>query len=58
MHLFKPEVGLMGTSGIVGPCILQAAGAGYTFKLLGSDRVGRGLSSAMARRTTAHSTRG
>ncbi|HEY3341923.1 MAG TPA: thiamine pyrophosphate-dependent dehydrogenase E1 component subunit alpha, partial [Anaerolineae bacterium] len=40
MHLFKPEVGLMGTSGIVGPCILQAAGAGYTFKLLGSDRVG------------------
>ena len=40
MHLFKPEVGLMGTSGIVGPCILQAAGAGYTFKLLGADRVG------------------
>jgi 2-oxoisovalerate dehydrogenase E1 component len=28
MHLFAPEVGLMGTSGIVGPCILQAAGAG------------------------------
>jgi 2-oxoisovalerate dehydrogenase E1 component len=40
MHLFAPEVGLMGTSGIVGPCILQAAGAGYTFKLLKSDRVG------------------
>jgi 2-oxoisovalerate dehydrogenase E1 component len=40
MHLFAPEVGLMGTSGIVGPCILQAAGAGYTFKLLRSDRVG------------------
>lgn len=40
MHLFSPEVGLMGTSGIVGPCILQAAGAGYTFKLLKSDRVG------------------
>src|SRR5205823_10610404 len=40
MHLFAPEVGLMGTSGIVGPCILQAAGAGYTFKLLNSDRVG------------------
>jgi 2-oxoisovalerate dehydrogenase E1 component len=39
MHLFAPEVGLMGTSGIVGPCILQAAGAGYTFKLLKSDRV-------------------
>jgi 2-oxoisovalerate dehydrogenase E1 component len=40
MHLFAPEVGLMGTSGIVGPCILQAAGAGYTFKLLGTERVG------------------
>jgi len=39
MHLFKPEVGLMGTSGIVGPCILQAAGAGYTFKLLGKPNV-------------------
>src|SRR5215213_4426189 len=32
MHLFAPEVGLLGTSGIVGPCILQAVGAGYTFK--------------------------
>src|SRR5271168_1470865 len=40
MHLFAPEVGLMGTSGIVGPCILQAAGAGYTFQLLRSDRLG------------------
>ena len=39
MHLFAPEVGLMGTSGIVGPCILQAAGAGYTFKLLKTERV-------------------
>ena len=39
MHLFAPEVGLMGTSGIVGPCILQAAGAGYAFKVLGNDRV-------------------
>lgn len=39
MHLFAPEIGLMGTSGIVGPCILQAAGAGYSFKLLKSDRV-------------------
>src|SRR4051812_45034699 len=39
MHLFAPEVGLMGTSGIVGPCILQAAGAGYSFKLLKTDRV-------------------
>ena len=40
MHLFAPEIGLMGTSGIVGPCILQAAGAGYSFKLMKSDRVG------------------
>jgi 2-oxoisovalerate dehydrogenase E1 component len=39
MHLFAPEVGLMGTSGIVGPSILQATGAGYTFKLLNTDRV-------------------
>src|ERR1043166_9415790 len=40
MHLFAPEVGLMGTSGIVGPCILQAAGAGYSFQLLKNGRVG------------------
>src|SRR5579884_1407530 len=39
MHLFAPEIGLMGTSGIVGPCILQAAGAGYSFQLLRTDRV-------------------
>ncbi|HUR46193.1 MAG TPA: dehydrogenase E1 component subunit alpha/beta [Candidatus Saccharimonadales bacterium] len=39
MHLFAPEIGMMGTSGIVGPCILQAAGAGYTFKLLKTNRV-------------------
>jgi len=39
MHLFAPEIGMMGTSGIVGPCILQAAGAGYGFKLMKSDRV-------------------
>src|SRR5690349_3425888 len=39
MHLFAPEIGLMGTSGIVGPCILQAEGAGYSFKILKSDRV-------------------
>lgn len=30
MHLFAPEIGLMGTSGIVGPCILQACGGGYS----------------------------
>jgi 2-oxoisovalerate dehydrogenase E1 component len=40
MHLFSPEVGMMGTSGIVGPCILQAAGAGYSFKLLKNKNVG------------------
>jgi 2-oxoisovalerate dehydrogenase E1 component len=40
MHLFAPEVGLMGTSGIVGASILQAAGAGYSCKLLRNDGVG------------------
>jgi len=39
MHLFVPEVGLMGSNGIVGPCMLQATGAGYSFKLLQTDRV-------------------
>lgn len=43
MHLFAPEVGLMGTTGIVGPNILQAAGAGYTFQLLKTDRVSVGF---------------
>ena len=40
MHLFSPEVGMMGTSGIVGPCILQATGAAYSFKLMKTDQVG------------------
>jgi 2-oxoisovalerate dehydrogenase E1 component len=39
MHLFAPEIGLMGTSGIVGPSLLQAVGAGYSFKLFKNDRV-------------------
>jgi len=39
MHLFAPEIGMMGTSGIVGPCILQAAGAGYSQKIKATDRV-------------------
>lgn len=39
MHLFAPEIGMMGTSGIVGPCILQACGGGYSFKILKSDHV-------------------
>jgi 2-oxoisovalerate dehydrogenase E1 component len=39
MHIFGPEVGMLGTSGIVGPSILMAAGAGYSYRLLGQDRV-------------------
>lgn len=39
MHLFAPEIGMLGTSGIVGPCILQAAGGGYAFKLARGGRV-------------------
>ena len=39
MHLFSPEVGMMGTSGIVGPCVLQACGGGYSFKLMKTDNV-------------------
>jgi 2-oxoisovalerate dehydrogenase E1 component len=39
MHLFKPEIGFMGSSGIVGPSILLAAGGGYTARLLKLDRV-------------------
>lgn len=43
MHLFSPEVGLMGTTGIVGPGILQATGAGFSFQLLKSDRISVGF---------------
>ncbi len=39
MHLFAPEVGMMGTTGIVGPNILQAAGAGYAYQLAGTEQV-------------------
>ncbi len=39
MHLFSPEIGMMGTSGIVGPCILQACGGGYSSKLMRTGRV-------------------
>ena len=39
MHLFEPEVGFMGSSGIVGPSITLAAGAGYTSRLLKSGHV-------------------
>jgi len=48
MHLFSPEVGMMGTSGIVGPCILQATGAGYTFKLLRRDNDPAGMNVGVA----------
>jgi 2-oxoisovalerate dehydrogenase E1 component len=40
MHLFKPEIGMLGTSGIVAPCITLAAGAAYSYDLLGKDNVG------------------
>lgn len=39
MHIFSPEIGMMGTSGIVGPCILQACGGGYSSKLMKTGRV-------------------
>lgn len=39
MHLFSPEIGMMGTSGIVGPCIFQACGGGYSSKLLRNGTV-------------------
>jgi 2-oxoisovalerate dehydrogenase E1 component len=39
MHLFKPEVGFMGSSGIVGPAITMATGGAYTAQLLKLDRV-------------------
>lgn len=40
MHLFSPEIGMMGTSGIVGPCILQACGGGYSSKIMKNGTVG------------------
>jgi 2-oxoisovalerate dehydrogenase E1 component len=40
MHLFAPEIGMMGTSGIVGPCILQATGAGYSSLVMKTRRLG------------------
>jgi 2-oxoisovalerate dehydrogenase E1 component len=40
MHLFAPEIGMMGTSGIVAPCILQAAGAGYSSIIMKTGHVG------------------
>jgi 2-oxoisovalerate dehydrogenase E1 component len=40
MHLFDPGVGFYGSSGIVGPSILLASGAGYAAQLAKNDRVG------------------
>src|SRR5579859_6075388 len=39
MHVFSPEVGMLGTSGIVGPSMVMAAGIGYAYRLAKSDRV-------------------
>jgi 2-oxoisovalerate dehydrogenase E1 component len=39
MHLFEPSVGFYGTSGIIGPSILLASGAGYAAQLANNDRV-------------------
>jgi 2-oxoisovalerate dehydrogenase E1 component len=39
MHLFAPEIGMMGTSGIVGPCMLQACGGAYSSKILKNNTV-------------------
>jgi 2-oxoisovalerate dehydrogenase E1 component len=40
MHLFDPTVGFYGSSGIIGPSMLLASGAGYAAQLANSDRVG------------------
>ncbi|MHB1295362.1 MAG: thiamine pyrophosphate-dependent dehydrogenase E1 component subunit alpha [Anaerolineae bacterium] len=39
MHLFEPEVGFYGSSGIVGPAITMATGMAYAFRLASTDRV-------------------
>ncbi len=39
MHIFKPEAGFMGSSGIVGPSITLAAGSAYAARLAKRDRV-------------------
>jgi 2-oxoisovalerate dehydrogenase E1 component len=39
MHLFAPEMGLLGSSGIVSPSMLMATGAAYSFHLQRLDRV-------------------
>ena len=39
MHLYKPEIGFMGSSGIVGPSITLAAGGAFSARLMKTDRV-------------------
>jgi 2-oxoisovalerate dehydrogenase E1 component len=39
MHLFSPDVGLLGTNGIVGPSILHGAGAAFSARYRGSSQV-------------------
>ena len=39
MHLFSPEVGLLGTNGIVGPSILHGAGAAFSARYRGSSQI-------------------
>lgn len=39
MHLYKPEVGFLGTNGVVAPGIPMAAGAALSAKLRGSGQV-------------------
>ncbi len=58
MHIFSPEVGMLGTSGIVGPSILMATGAGYTFELQKRRPGERRLLRRRRRATTAPSTKG
>ena len=39
MHLYDPEVGFLGSNGVVPPGILIAAGAALSAKLRGTDQV-------------------
>lgn len=40
MHIFAPEIGVLGTNGIVGGGIPHAVGVGLSSKLLGRDSIG------------------
>ncbi len=39
MHLYAPEYGLLGTNGIVGPSIINGAGAAFSAKYRGTSQV-------------------